>query len=395
VETNENNNRRGPYIIHSIEGEPIDFAIRAEEHTSSMWFGGDDGVLTRNVGAGQSITPVHDAKVDRIGFNIVRRFDYAYNPTGVGHAVSLILRGRRSDGSLVSSNQINLPASFNGGWVMFTFQNLWLDAGETYTFACHVKDGEISELNSDIYGHNANPWPTSQGYYASVSGSPADMDDWANWKTHSWDFNFRMEGRYMEPYPGDINDDRVVNVGDIQLLADYWLASDCIMPGWCDQSDINWDSSVQLQDFSTIGKYWGATYFGHDGYDYLNRDTIAWLDGTMSTANIYGSDGMEFKPGTYFIYKTDIGRYGKFIVEGLDTADNNKLTIGWVTYRSNGTVLSSGTGLVIRGTWHCGLDTGVESPSSGSDFWWYMLSSTVRYLHPENGAKFRLMYLAP
>ena len=355
-----------------------------------MWFGGDDGASTRNVGAGQSIIPVKDAKVDRVGFNFKGRFDYHNNPTGIGHAVSLITRARRSDGTVFYSIQRNLPASFNGGWVMFSFANLWLDAGEKYIFTCYVKNGETEELNTGIYGHNSNPWPASQGYSANVFGVPADMVNWANWNTHSWDFNFRMEGRYIEQYPGDINNDRAVNLGDAQFLASYWLADTCLMPNWCRGSDINWDSSVQFKDFSTIGKYWGETYYG---YEDLNKIAIKSLYGTMSSNKISGSDGAEFKPGTYFIYRTNAGRYGKFIVENL--AANNDLTIGWVTYNPSGTIHSIGTGLTIRHTWLCDLDVGTESPASGLDFHWNMLTSTTRSLDPKNGAKFRLMYRAP
>lgn len=105
-------------------------------------------------------------------------------------------------------------------------------------------------------------------------------------------------------------------------------------------------------------------------------------------------DGNDFQPGTWFIYRTGASgrRYGKMIIEAFDPTQNNNLTIGWTTYNSDGSIYSSGTGLVIHGTFNCDLNEGLQV--SGGDFWWEIYSSTVRDLHPENNALFRLMYLA-
>jgi hypothetical protein len=130
------------------------------------------------------------------------------------------------------------------------------------------------------------------------------------------------------------------------------------------------------------------------GYAALVAEDIEGMTEEMGDSNIDGSDGNEFWPGTYFIYRTDEFKFGKFIVEDLDPDDNNKLTIGWKTYNPNGSVYSTGSGLEIRGTWDCDLDEGVEGPASGEDFFWYQLTSEVRYLDPRNGALFKLMYRA-
>jgi hypothetical protein len=121
-------------------------------------------------------------------------------------------------------------------------------------------------------------------------------------------------------------------------------------------------------------------------------DIIAMLS-RMSAGGIDSNDGDEFWPGTWFIYRTSEYRYGKMIVEAFDPASGNELTLGWTTYNSDGSIYSSGTGLVIQATYTCDLDEGLEA-GTGADFWWEIASSTTRYLVPEHGALFKLMYRA-
>ncbi len=389
AETDEDNNIYGPRRIHAYDGELIDFNIIEDTSNASSWFGGDDGATKRNVGLGESMIFARDARVTSAGFRFNKRFDYAYNPEGIGHAVTLIMYVRESDGTLIYPGGLNLPASFNGGWAMFSFgTGLWFEAGQEYIFTCHLSNGDINEYYSGVYGRTDDPWPLCSGYVANVP-SPSNMADWSNWGTHAWDFNFQMVGQYVEPYPGDLNDDRSVDLSDLAHWVQYLLTNDCIMLGWCDQTDINWNSDVQLDDFCTISRYWGNTYYD---YEDLNRAAIVSMDAQMSTSVIDASPGNELNPGSYLIYRTNSGRYGKMIVEsyGYD------LTIGWVTYNSNGTVYTSGSGLIIHGTYLCDLDLGLET-STNDDFWWQVNSTPGEDYDftPQNGAKFKLMYRAP
>ncbi|RKY24990.1 MAG: hypothetical protein DRP62_02435 [Planctomycetota bacterium] len=100
-------------------------------------------------------------------------------------------------------------------------------------------------------------------------------------------------------------------------------------------------------------------------YSELRRAHIAAMEAGMSTASIDSSDGNEFMPGTYFIYKTDEGRFGKFMVENYEPDENHCLIIRWVTYNADGSVYSSGDRLVIRVSWYCDLDEGLETSSVG------------------------------
>lgn len=398
-ETNEGNNVLGPQSVKVIDGDLLDFDLREESHNASHWFGGDNRPASspRNVGVGQSIILAREAWVQSAGFYFGNRFDYMNNPDGVGHAVRLYLNVRNSSGTILRTVYRDLPASFEGGWVMFPFgsNHLWLNAEQEYIFTCYLYKGEIVELKSSAYGRTDDPWPLSSGYTCTVDSSPADMTSWANWGASAWDFNFRITGQYVEPYPGDLNSDWTVGINDAAILAGNWLRDDCLMLDWCDGCDMNWSKKVELTDFAVLSAYWKKS-FSPPAYSTLDRDIIAkiYQYGHLSSTSIDASDGSEFKPGTYCVYRTSQGRLGKFIVENWEPAMSYRLTIAWVTYNANGTVYSSGSGLVIKGSYHCDLDTGAETPT-GADFQWNTQTSSTRYLVPKNSALFKLIYREP
>jgi hypothetical protein len=103
---------------------------------------------------------------------------------------------------------------------------------------------------------------------------------------------------------------------------------------------------------------------------------------------IDGSDNKNNRipTGTILCYVTSDNRFGK--LEVLEYGYN--LAIKWVTYAKDGGVLSEGDRLVVRGTWPCDLDYGVEGNKGKSkpDFWWEQVDGTVRYLAFRNGAVF-------
>lgn len=385
TESNEDNNVLGPQTIKANE-----FEIIEDTSTASMWFGGDDRPgLTRNVGAGQSITLARTAHVNSAGFRFGSRFDYSQNPDGFGHEVTLVLNVRSDNGTIVYTTEKVVPAEFDVGWVIFDLDtDLW--AEQQYIFTCYLQNGEVLKYSSGILARNDDPWPESTGYSANVNTSPFDMEDWSSWSVHSWDFNFRLAGDYTDRSRADFNANGIVDRLDLRTLANNWLRINCQIPDWCENTDLNWNTTVEFVDYAVLAGDW--LFIGYKDIDAADIDA---MEDQMSTANIDGSDGNDFWPGTYFIYKTNLGRYGKFIVEDLDKSQNNQLTIAWVTYKADGSVYSSGSGLIIRGTWSCDLDEGQEGPAAGDRDWsWAQISSTTRRLYPQNGAKFKLMYRA-
>ncbi|HPB94199.1 MAG TPA: CARDB domain-containing protein [Anaerohalosphaeraceae bacterium] len=383
-EADETNNITGPHLLTVYE-----FERKEETNDIYLWFGGDDHPDTpRNIGCGQSILLPRSAWVGYVGLQFAKRFDYVSNPSGTGHAVTLVLDVRSGDGTILKTVTKDLPASFSGGWVLFPVEmDLW--GRQTYIFTSYLQDGHLNNLSSSITARTDNPWPDSQGYYLNNSSSPFDMKTWNLWNMFSWDFNFRIAGFYTDLSPSDFLRDYQVNLADFAQLAQQWLRADCILPGWCSGTDLDYSGGIDLDDLDQWTEDWLW-----EGYGALEKADIAAMDAQMSSAPIYGSNGSQFWPGTYFVYVTNSGRYGKFIAEKYEPTENHRLTIGWITYNADGTIYSTGTGLNIRGTFSCDLDLGTEG-GTGLDWNWAMHTSTERALDPRNGARFKLMYRSP
>ena len=54
----------------------------------------------------------------------------------------------------------------------------------------------------------------------------------------------------------DFNDDQIVNLLDFAVLSSYWLATDCNDCNWCDETDIDTDGDVDVDDLVLFTDYW-------------------------------------------------------------------------------------------------------------------------------------------
>jgi hypothetical protein len=389
-------------IRDSADGDPYDLSynpftiliddinIMGADSNVTAWFGGDDRPgWTRNLGYAQSIKFGRSAHITNVAFKFNSYFDYAQNPDGHGHSLYLFLRVRTADGAIIGVGQTFVPESFNGGWINFDLSTD-VFAMRDYIFTCHMKDGETLKYSNGICARTDNPWPYSTGYVANVTTPPYDMDDWSNWDVHPWDFNFWIRGYYNDICHADFDKNRWTDLYDLDTFADQWLHDDCVPIYWCNKTDLDFSGDVDFRDFADMGSCWKKLDYGS-----IDACDISAMSGQLSSGIIYGSDDNDFWPGTWFIYRTGTGgyRYGKMIVEALDKTQNNQLTLGWTTYNSDGSIYSRGTGLVVRGTYYCDLDEGLETVT-GADFQWRIVSSSVRYLEPRDNALFKLMYRA-
>jgi len=104
---------------------------------------------------------------------------------------------------------------------------------------------------------------------------------------------------------------------------------------------------------------------------------------------ISNSAGIYFKAGDILFYKTSLGNYGKMEVISVNQAENYKLTFKAVTFKPDGTLLSSGSSLAIRGTWLCDLDAMAEVEEDGTqDFWVERINPTDTNLEPKINSTF-------
>ncbi len=105
----------------------------------------------------------------------------------------------------------------------------------------------------------------------------------------------------------------------------------------------------------------------------LNKDAIAGLDNEMmKRERVYLSNrnGMVAGPGSVFVYKTSEGNYGKLEIIDIDKNDNYKTTFRYVTYSTDGNILSQSNHFSVRGTYTCDLDNGTEegTEDNAADF---------------------------
>ncbi len=136
------------------------------------------------------------------------------------------------------------------------------------------------------------------------------------------------------------------------------------------------------------GNFIGAIPLAILGIPQTLFDTITLSDikkTVLSADRINGSDSPSNRipAGTILLYQTSDRRYGKLEVVSY----GSNLTLKWVTYNADGTVYSNGNNLLIRATWECDLDLGIEGGTL-ADFWWEHVTSTARYVQPINGAIF-------
>jgi hypothetical protein len=69
--------------------------------------------------------------------------------------------------------------------------------------------------------------------------------------------------------------------------------------------------------------------------------------------------------------------------------ENYKLTFKAITFKPDGTLQSQSSGLSIRGTWLCDLDTMTEVEETGvQDFWNERINETDTQFTPKENAAF-------
>lgn len=197
-------------------------------------------------------------------------------------------------------------------------------------------------------------------------------------------------------YPGCIGNIDLtphVTLSDFATFSWHWLEMNCQT---CGGADFTGDHNVMDDDLQIFTNNWlcQTQQLLPGDYNDLTAEHIQSIDYLLSTQSIDGSDGQDFYPGTFFLYQTNEGRYGKFIVENLEKALGHNLTIAWQTFNADGSIYSSGSGLTIQSTWLCDLDEGLETGVNGADWHWNINDSTTRSLNPYNGSRFVLLYRA-
>jgi hypothetical protein len=172
------------------------YEIKYETGSASGWFGGDNRAAfsPRTVGGGASVLVEEDIVLKSFSFAFDGRFDYSENPDFMGHDVTLPLNVRDAAGVILKTVQLNVPASYNGGWVTWTGIDLNVDAGTTVIFTTYLIGAyDVNEFSN---GHSSD---LAAGYangtrYVKQATSDAAMEVWAGWSPHPWDAKFWLQG---------------------------------------------------------------------------------------------------------------------------------------------------------------------------------------------------------
>jgi surface protein len=323
-----------------------------------------------------------------------------------------------------ASNLVSVPGHSEGIEAVTEMSGMFRDAT---SFDQNIGDWDVSNVTNmasmfrDAASFNGDigRWDTSgvlfmQGMFYGASAFDQDIGGWdvsnvlnmrlmfslagsfnpdiSGWNTSTVkDMSYMFQG--AASFNHDIGSWETWMVEDMEAMFAGASAFNQDLSGWCvsriptrpqgfDDGATNWVLPRPV---------WGTC--PAQSFADIDAATIADMEagGLLSTGPIDSSDGNDFWPGTYFVYRTSEGRFGKFIVEQYEPDEHHLLTIQWMTYNADGSVYTSGSGLVIRGTWDCDLDEGIET-EVGADFWWRMHTATTRSLTPLNGAKFSLVH---
>ncbi len=160
--------------------------------SGSSWFGGEDrvGIPSRNVGSGQRLTASADLAMTQFAFYYTSAFNSPANG-GPGVAVTLQLDVYDVNGKALTTTQVNVPASFTGGWVWFDVVGN-LKKGTVYYFNSFLVNGYTLGVSSGIRADTGDDYPGGYRTGATDSDGATDLGTFPPWGTtqNTWDYWF-------------------------------------------------------------------------------------------------------------------------------------------------------------------------------------------------------------
>ena len=172
------------------------YEILFDTHNASGWFGGDNrtNIGPRHVGVAQSVLIDSAIILNSFAFDFTSRFDYSENPDGFGHEVTLTLNIRDDSGITLQTEQVVVPASYNGGWITWAGINMNVDANTTLIFSAYLVGAYDTAQYTTGHKCDSNAGFLEGERYVKVGTSDADMEFWVDWNLHPWDSNFWLQG---------------------------------------------------------------------------------------------------------------------------------------------------------------------------------------------------------
>ena len=281
------------------------YEILFDTHNASFWFGGDNrpGNGPRHVGVRQSVLVDSAIILNSFAFDFTDMFDYAYNPDGFGHEVTLTLNIRDNLGVILQTEQVVVPASYNGGWITWSNINRSVTANTTLIFSAYLV-GAYDE-NQYYTGQkcDANAGYLEGEYYVKEGISDADMELWTGWFLHIWDSNFWLRGTLVV-VPVELTSFTATASGNDVTL--YWQTA-------TEENDSGFEilRSAQNNDWEQIDFIEGnGTTTEVNNYSFIDKNLPAGnysyklvqidFDGTRNESEIVNIE-IENQPSEYFL----------------------------------------------------------------------------------------------
>lgn len=107
-----------------------------------------------------------------------------------------------------------------------------------------------------------------------------------------------------------------------------------------------------------------------ENYDEIKIEHIAGLESSMSDQLIEAINAtgtLLLKPSDVFVYKTNIGRFGKMKIVSINSGDEYKITINTETYKDVGSIYQGKSNVKIQGTSIAELDEIVQASNFSLD----------------------------
>lgn len=174
------------------------YEITFDTVSASGWYGGDDRPgFQRNVADAQSITIEQAIKLESYSVRFISQFDYAQNPSGVGHEVTLRLRIRDSLGVVLHAQDLVLPDTFSGGWATWEEINYNIDQTGKYIFSHHLVGGYDSLQVYSGIACDFNAGYAGGERFVKYVVNDSDAVSWSDWSSNAWDGNFILIGSLL------------------------------------------------------------------------------------------------------------------------------------------------------------------------------------------------------
>mgnify|MGYP001283885954 CR=1 FL=1 len=174
------------------------YEILFDVNNASGWYGGDDRPGNqRNVADAQSVTIDQPINLESFAVLFSGKFDFAQNPTGTGHEVTLRLRIRDSIGAVLYTQDLVLADTFSGGWAAWESINYNISQPGKYIFSHHLVGGYDSlQVNTGIVSDFNGGYSGGERYSKYVVND-SDAVFWGDWSMSPWDANFHLIGTLL------------------------------------------------------------------------------------------------------------------------------------------------------------------------------------------------------